>query len=183
MLHNDSVYDTCQVLRLMGTLPGETTPPFSFLPPFSMSQLLRNKFFKEQSPTYKSRFHILGMQVKWGRGSDYLVQGNQTVKLEITVVSLGKNEGKTWSMDTSYMIDVFSTNIYGYILHDQHVFHKYSNILGETVLMQTWAQGYKTFFMLNSAGHEILNAHKYKNMKKLSIFQAQISQECYFSCS
>ena len=39
------------------------------------------------------------------------------------------------------------------------------------------------FFMLSSAEHEILNAHKYKNIKKLSIFQAQISLVCYFSCS
>ena len=28
------------------------------------------------------------------------------------------------------------------------------------------ARGYKTFFMLNSIEHEILNAHKYKNIKK-----------------
>ena len=35
--------------------------------------------------------------------------------------------------------------------------------------------------MLNSAEHEILNDHKYKNVKKLSIFfQAQmISLKCY----
>ena len=48
---------------------------------------------------------------------------------------------------------------------------------------QTWAQGYKTFFILNSVEHEILNAHKYKNIKKFSFFQAQISGEDYFSCS
>ena len=41
----------------------------------------------------------------------------------------------------------------------------------------------KLFFMLNSAEHEILNVHKYKNIKKLSIFQAQVSLECYFYCS
>ena len=29
-------------------------------------------------------------------------------------------------------------------------------------------RGYKTFFMLNSAEHEILNAHKYKTIKKFS---------------
>ena len=34
---------------------------------------------------------------------------------------------------------------------------------------------YKTFSMLNSAEHEILNAHKYINIKKFSFFQAQIS--------
>ena len=38
-------------------------------------------------------------------------------------------------------------------------------------------------FMLNSAEHEFLNAHRYKNIKKFSISQAQISLECYFSCS
>ena len=30
----------------------------------------------------------------------------------------------------------------------------------------TRPRGYKTFFMLNSIEHEILNAHKYKNIKK-----------------
>ena len=38
------------------------------------------------------------------------------------------------------------------------------------------ARGYKTVFMLNSAEHEILIVHKYKNIKKVSIFLAQISQ-------
>ena len=33
-----------------------------------------------------------------------------------------------------------------------------------------WPQGYKTFSMLNSVEHEILNVRKYKNIKKLSIF-------------
>ena len=47
----------------------------------------------------------------------------------------------------------------------------------------TWPQGYKTFFMLNSAEHEILDAHKSNNIKKFGFFQAQISLECYFSCS
>ena len=38
---------------------------------------------------------------------------------------------------------------------------------------------YKTFFMLNSAEHEILKFN-YTNIKKCSIFQAQKSLECYF---
>ena len=37
--------------------------------------------------------------------------------------------------------------------------------------------------MLSSAEHEILDAHKYKNIKKFSFIQAQISLKCYFSCS
>ena len=32
--------------------------------------------------------------------------------------------------------------------------------------------------MLNSAEYEILNAHKYENIKKFSFFQAQIRLEC-----
>ena len=35
---------------------------------------------------------------------------------------------------------------------------------------KTWSQGYTTFSMLNSAEHKILNAPKYKNNKKFSIF-------------
>ena len=45
---------------------------------------------------------------------------------------------------------------------------------------QTRPRGYKTFFVLNSVEHEILNAHKYKNIKKFGIFKAQLSLECYF---
>ena len=41
----------------------------------------------------------------------------------------------------------------------------------------------KLFFVLDFTEHEILNAHKYKNIKKFSFLQAQMSQECYFSCS
>ena len=45
----------------------------------------------------------------------------------------------------------------------------------ETTIHKLWkkflARGYKTFFMLNSAEHEILNVSKYKNIKKLSIFR------------
>ena len=37
---------------------------------------------------------------------------------------------------------------------------------------------YEKKIMLNSAEHEILNARKYKNIKKFSLFQAQISLQC-----
>ena len=40
-------------------------------------------------------------------------------------------------------------------------------------------RGYKTFFMLNSIEPKILIAHKCEHIKKLSIFQAQTSLECY----
>ena len=43
-----------------------------------------------------------------------------------------------------------------------------------------WPRGYKTFFVLNSIEHEILNAHKYRNIKKFGLFKAQLSLECYF---
>ena len=37
-----------------------------------------------------------------------------------------------------------------------------------TIIVTSWPRGYKTFFMLNSVEHEILNAHKYKTIKKFS---------------
>ena len=46
---------------------------------------------------------------------------------------------------------------------------------------KSWPQGYKTFFMLNLVEHEILNAHKFKNIKEFGLFNAQLSLECYFS--
>ena len=45
------------------------------------------------------------------------------------------------------------------------------------------APSYKTYFMLNSAEHEISNAHKYENIQKFSIFRLRKSLEYYFSCS
>ena len=33
-----------------------------------------------------------------------------------------------------------------------------------------WPRGYKTFYMLNSADHEILNAQKHKIRRKFSTF-------------
>ena len=35
---------------------------------------------------------------------------------------------------------------------------------------ESWPRGYKTFFMLDSVEYEILNAHKYKNIKKFVFF-------------
>ena len=49
--------------------------------------------------------------------------------------------------------------------------------------MEAGPEVIKLFFMLNSVEHEILNAHKYKNIKKISFFQAQTSGEGYSSCS
>ena len=37
--------------------------------------------------------------------------------------------------------------------------------------LENWPRGYKTFFMLNSVEHEIVNVYKYKNIKKCSFFQ------------
>ena len=33
-----------------------------------------------------------------------------------------------------------------------------------------WPRGYKTLFMLSSVEHEILNVHKYINIKEFSFF-------------
>ena len=58
-----------------------------------------------------------------------------------------------------------------------------TDILVSSTSHGTGPEVIKLFSMLSSFQHEILNAHKYKNIKKLSIFQAQISLDCYFSCS
>ena len=43
-------------------------------------------------------------------------------------------------------------------------------ISARVIEQKTWSRSYKTFFMLNSAEHEILNAYKYKNRRKFSTF-------------
>ena len=40
--------------------------------------------------------------------------------------------------------------------------------VSDTAPMVLRARGYKTFFVLNSVEHEILNAHKYKDVKKIA---------------
>ena len=46
--------------------------------------------------------------------------------------------------------------------------------------LEIWPQGYKTFFMLNSAEHEISNAYKYKNCRKFSIFSLRLAYNAIF---
>ena len=41
-----------------------------------------------------------------------------------------------------------------------------STLLSITLLSRSRPRGYNTFFMLNSVEHEILNAHKFRNIKK-----------------
>ena len=41
-------------------------------------------------------------------------------------------------------------------------------------------QGYKTFFMLNSGENEILNAYKYKNIKKFSFLGLDTPRMLFF---
>ena len=73
---------------------------------------------------------------------------------------------------------VFSTRMYlRYAGHLVWSKDKFSSFIG------TWPRGYKTFFVLNSIEHEILNAYQYKNIKKFGLFKAHLSLECYFSRS
>ena len=55
------------------------------------------------------------------------------------------------------------------------------NVEGLPYQSNAWSRGYNTFFRAQLS-LESLDAHKNKNIKKLSFFQAQISLECYFSC-
>ena len=42
------------------------------------------------------------------------------------------------------------------------------------------AQGYKIFFMLNLAEHELLNPHNYENIKEYGIFQSDKPRMLFF---
>ena len=44
----------------------------------------------------------------------------------------------------------------------------------------TWPRGYKTFFMLNSVEHEILNAHKYEIFLKIVFLGSVMPNLLYF---
>ena len=50
------------------------------------------------------------------------------------------------------------------------LFHISKMGFSTTQFCQVRPRGYKTFSVLNSAEHEILNAHKYKNIKNFSVF-------------
>ena len=78
------------------------------------------------------------------------------------------------------MQEIFSKSDYKSHL-DRSATNKELHYLGRRY--KNWPRGYKTFFVLNSFEHEILNAHKYKNIKKFGIFKAQLSLEYYFSRS
>ena len=45
---------------------------------------------------------------------------------------------------------------------------------------ETKPRGYKTFFMLNSVEHKILNAHKYKNIKRFGFFLGSVKPRLIF---
>ena len=47
-------------------------------------------------------------------------------------------------------------------------------------MIYTLPRGYKIFFMLNSNEHEILNSHKYKNIKKSVFLGSDKSRMLFF---
>ena len=58
--------------------------------------------------------------------------------------------------------------------HNSHASRQCSFVVfvktSETPCSPDWPRGYKTFIILNSVEHEILNTHKFKNIKKFSFF-------------
>ena len=46
--------------------------------------------------------------------------------------------------------------------------------------MRARARGYKTFFVLHSVEHEILNAHKYEGIKKFGFLGSDKPRMLYF---
>ena len=104
-----------------------------------------------------------------------MVQNNVLCAKKRNVLNtLGYSKGQSVHLQSGQSLCCSNTS---YI--DPAVLTALANLFGFT----DWPRGYKTFFTLNSVEHEILNAHTYKNIKKFSFFQTQISRECYFSCS
>ena len=60
------------------------------------------------------------------------------------------------------------------ILAEAHTLRQYlhtvTSCLDKTAHFNTWPRGRKTFFMLNLVEHEIVNAGKYKYIKKFGFF-------------
>ena len=54
----------------------------------------------------------------------------------------------------------------GRVLSGQVTKQSYTTYDIRKAMPLSWPQGYKNFFMLSSVENEILNAHKYKNIKK-----------------
>ena len=49
-----------------------------------------------------------------------------------------------------------------------------------SVSVDCWPRGYKTFFVLNSVEHEILNAHKYKKYQEIRLFLGSAKHRMLF---
>ena len=59
--------------------------------------------------------------------------------------------------------------LYGFSRRDQP--DKAASLLSlDKLFLMVWYQAYKTLFMLNSAEHEILNAHKDKTYQEIRLF-------------
>ena len=69
--------------------------------------------------------------------------------------------------------------LYGYLLKQRVEFLETSLDISLRQALEL-APRLQNFFMLNSVEHDILNVHKYKHIKKLGLFSAQISLECFF---
>ena len=66
--------------------------------------------------------------------------------------------------------------------YDQHICSiiRTVNQLNHANTEQSSPRGCKTFFMLNSAMEEILNADKYKNIKKFSFIRLRYAQIAFY---
>ena len=52
--------------------------------------------------------------------------------------------------------------------------------MSKSLKPKIWPRGYKTFFMLNSVEHEILNAHKYKISRNLAFLGSDKPRMLFF---
>ena len=60
------------------------------------------------------------------------------------------------------------------------LFDSFQQSASINVCVESWPQCYKTFCMLSSVEYEILNAHKYKNIKKIGLLDSDKPIMLYF---
>ena len=87
----------------------------------------------------------------------------------------------TPSREHSFVIHIINYTADGKWLEKFSVLRHRADNIFSSHQFESCPCGYKTFFMLNSAEHGILNAHKYKSTKEFRHCHAQISLKCYFS--
>ena len=87
-------------------------------------------------------------------------------EFEIAVV----NEPSVFEPRRAYCIKFVFSIMIGFRKFSKDIYCYPISIYKVLLLVSAWPRGYKTFFVLNSVEHEILNAHKHKKYQEIRHF-------------